>query len=275
MSRNADAAALIAAVAIPCLAMTPELTIAAVNQAYLNASGRRREELLGRRVLADPVVEQLTDRQRQFTADASHELRTPLTALRVQVEAAQLHPDDVDLPDLLDQVSGDLDRLETIIDDLLLLTTLDVGQGLENVDLTSLAETVTTQPAADRRDVRLDLEREVTVRAAPRQLTRLLAILLDNARRHAARELTVTLRRADGHAELAVADDGSGVPPGDRERVFQRFARVDTARSRDRGGAGLGLAIARDIAVAHHGTLHIEDSPGGGARFVLRIPLAR
>ncbi|MEV1004906.1 HAMP domain-containing sensor histidine kinase [Nonomuraea sp. NPDC050202] len=271
----AAAEALIAAVALPCLAMVPELTIVAVNQAYLTASGRRREELLGCRVVADPVAEPLTDRQRQFTADASHELRTPLAALRVRVEEAQLHPGDIDLPDLLEHVSGDLDRLETVVDDLLLLRSLDAGQGLELLDLTSLAaETVAAQPPGGRRDVRLDLERGVTVRAAPRHLTRLLADLLDNARRHAAREVTVTLHRTAGHAELAVADDGLAVPSGERERVFQRVARLDTVRRRDRGGAGLGLATAREIAAAHRGTLEVEVPPGGGARFVLRLPLA-
>ncbi|MEV4089807.1 ATP-binding protein [Nonomuraea fuscirosea] len=112
----------------------------------------------------------------------------------------------------------------------------------------------------------------MAVRAAPRHLTRLLADLLDNARRHAAREVTVTLHRTAGHAELAVAGDGLAVPSGERERVFQRVARLDTVRRRDRGGAGLGLATAREIAAAHRGTLEVEVPPGGGARFVLRLP---
>ncbi|WP_433427825.1 sensor histidine kinase [Nonomuraea sp. CA-141351] len=221
-------------------------------------------------------AEQLLDRQRQFAADASHELRTPLTALRVQVEEARLHPDDVDLPDLLNHVTDDLDRLENIISDLLLLATLeaDLGRRLEEVDLTTLVETVAAR-WTESHDVRLNLEAAVTVEAASWQIARLLANLLDNARRHATHRLEVDLRRAGDHAELTVADDGQGIPPADRERIFQRFARLDTARSRDRGGAGLGLAIARDIAAAHHGTLHVEDSTDGGACFVLRIPLVR
>jgi signal transduction histidine kinase len=212
----------------------------------------------------------LLDRQRQFAADASHELRTPLTAIRVRVEAARLHPGDTDLPDLLDHVTGDLDRLEDIVDDLLLLATIEAGLDgrLAEVDLTALVE-------AAAQDVRLDLEPAVTVAAVPRLVARLLANLLDNARRHAAHRSQVSLRRADGQAELAVTDDGPGVPPADRERIFERFARLDTARSRTRGGAGLGLAIARDIACAHHGTLHVEAAGDGGARFVLRLPLLR
>ncbi|GAA4586106.1 hypothetical protein GCM10023194_31240 [Planotetraspora phitsanulokensis] len=366
MRPDLDYAALFAAVPGPCLAMTPDMTVVAVNQAYLDACGRRREELLGRHVLdscapdhTDPVrrralrnleaslrraratgrpdvmaphkcympggsqpseerrwstinspvlgpdgavvlfvhrmedvsassrrivpglsppdasgAEQLLDRQRQFAADASHELRTPLAALRLRVEEAQLHPGDVDLPDLLGHLTDDLHRLESLIDDLLLLAALeaDLGGRLEEVNLTSLVETVAAR-WAESCDIRLDLEPAVTVEAASWQITRLLVNLLDNARRHATRRLRVDLRRDGDHAELAVADDGHGVRPADRDRIFQRFTRLDTARSRDRGGTGLGLAIARDIASAHCGTLHVEDSADGGACFVLRLPL--
>ncbi|TDD35710.1 HAMP domain-containing histidine kinase [Nonomuraea terrae] len=233
---------------------------------------RPHEEPAGQELReARRYAELLLERQRQFAADASHELRTPLTAIRVQVEEARLHPGDIDLPDLLDHVTGDLDRLEGIVDDLLLLATIETGLDgrLEQVDLTTLVET------AAAHDVRLDLEPAVTVEAAPCLIARLLANLLDNARRHVAHTLQVSLRRAGGRAELAVTDDGQGVPPADRERIFERFARLDTARSRNRGGAGLGLAIARDIAAAHHGTLHVENADDGGARFVLRLPLVR
>jgi signal transduction histidine kinase len=225
---------------------------------------------------AQTHAEHVLDRQRQFAADASHELRTPLAALRVQMEAAQLHPDDIDLPDLLNHVTNDLDRLENIVDDLLILATIesDLDRTREEVDLTTLVETAATR-WTDRHDMRLNVEPAVTVEAAPWQLARLLANLLDNARRHATRRLKVDLRRTDGHAELAVADDGKGISPADRERVFQRFVRLDTARSRDRGGTGLGLAIAREIARAHHGSLHVEGAVDGGACFVLRIPLVR
>ncbi|GAA4557565.1 sensor histidine kinase [Planotetraspora kaengkrachanensis] len=214
------------------------------------------------------------DRQRQFAADASHELRTPLAALRLCVEEARLHPDDVDLPDLLGRLTDGLRRLENIVDDLLVLAALEVdleGRS-EEVNVTSLVETVAAR-CAESCDVRLDLEPAVTVAGAPWQITRLLVNLLDNARRHAQRRLGVNLRRDGDHAELAVADDGQGVRQADRDRVFQPFARVDAARGRDRGDAGLGLAVARDIASAHRGTLHVEDSADGGARFVLRLPL--
>ena len=105
------------------------------------------------------------------------------------------------------------------------------------------------------------------------QFVRLLGNLLDNAERYAESRITVQVVGEDGRALLTVTDDGAGIAPADRERVFERFTRLDTARSRGTGGAGLGLAIAREIAQAHGGTLRIEDDPCGGARFALRLPL--
>ncbi|MGJ6965614.1 ATP-binding protein [Streptosporangium sp. G11] len=245
-------------------------------EAERHTPARKPQELSEQPGEAKTHVEQLFDRQRQFAADASHELRTPIAGLRLQLEAARLYPDDVDLPDLLDHVMGDLDRLENITNDLLLLARpqADTGRILQNVDLTELVKTEAAR-WADRCNLRLDLDLAVTVNAAPGQIARLFVNLLDNARRHATHMVEVRLRRAGEHAELAVTDDGEGIAPADRERVFRNFARLDTARSRDRGGAGLGLAIARDIASDHHGTLHIDDSATGGTCFVFRVPLAR
>lgn len=119
----------------------------------------------------------------------------------------------------------------------------------------------------------------VEVAGSRGQLGRVLANLLDNAQRHARSAVAVSVRQSTGpdgsHAVLTVTDDGSGVPESDRERVFERFVRLDDARSRDDGGAGLGLAIARDVAVRHGGTLTVRDAPEGGALFELRLPLAR
>ncbi len=106
------------------------------------------------------------------------------------------------------------------------------------------------------------------------QLGRVLANLLDNAGRHARERVVVTVRREGAWAVLGVDDDGEGVAEADRERIFERFVRLDAARSRDDGGAGLGLAIARDVAVRHGGTLTAGEAPTGGARFELRLPLA-
>ncbi|MGW4965581.1 sensor histidine kinase [Nonomuraea sp. NPDC004186] len=230
---------------------------------------------LGRLEQAKASTHQALQRQRQFASDASHELRTPLAGLRVRLEEAQMHPRDTDLLDLIGHTLEDLDRIQDIMTDLLLLARLDATapQATQRVDLTDLIRTETGR-RADRHPAVLNLAERVVVDAVPGQIARVLTNLLDNAQRHATSKVRVRLRSSATHAELVVSDDGDGVPPADRERIFQRFVRLDAARSRDRGGTGLGLAIARDIATAHHGTLHVEQAAIGGAGFVLRLPLS-
>jgi signal transduction histidine kinase len=125
-----------------------------------------------------------------------------------------------------------------------------------------------------RPGVRLALMPGVTIDAVHTQIGRVATNLLDNAQRHAKSTVLVEVRRRGDHAELVVDDDGEGIAEEDRERVFERFTRLDAARSRDRGGTGLGLAIARDIAQAHGGSIEACTSPLGGARLILRLPLA-
>lgn len=112
----------------------------------------------------------------------------------------------------------------------------------------------------------------VEVSGSRGQLARVIGNLLDNAERHAERSVAVTVRAKGRDVCLEVADDGTGVPPPERERIFERFVRLDDARTRDDGGAGLGLALARDIASRHGGTLTVDTSPRGGAAFTLRLP---
>ncbi|MEU6719379.1 ATP-binding protein [Nonomuraea sp. NPDC046802] len=216
------------------------------------------------------------DRQRRFTTDASHELRTPLAGLRAQLEEARLHPGETDLAELIEHALGDVDRLHAIITDLLLLAGIQAApaSAMERIDLAELAAMETSCRVGDRHPTRLDHHAGVLVDVVPSQICRVLHNLLDNAQRHAVHQVVVSVRHAEGTAELTVTDDGPGVPEAEREHIFQRFTRLDTARSRDHGGTGLGLAIARDIVHAHHGTLHVEDVSPRGARFVLRLPHA-
>jgi signal transduction histidine kinase len=220
-------------------------------------------------------LERAVGRQRQFASDASHELRSPLAGLRANLEDAAAHPEDNDLREVVRSALRDTDRLESIVTDLLLLARIGTGGTAvhEPIDLAELAGAEVRRRAGAVRIV-TELAPEVPVRGVRMQLVRLLGNLLDNAERYAGSTVTVGAARLDGQALLTVADDGPGIPSADRERVFERFTRLDTARSRDAGGTGLGLAIAREIARAHGGTLRVEDAPSG-ARFVLRLPLAR
>ncbi|MER5833530.1 ATP-binding protein [Streptomyces sp. NPDC002130] len=213
------------------------------------------------------ALETSVERQRRFVADASHELRSPIASLRTQLEVAAAHPELLDL----DGAVEDTVRLQRLAADLLLLARLDAGErpSEAKVDLAGLAR----EQAEDRTGVTVDAE-PVEVAGSRGQLGRVLANLLDNAQRHAREAVSVSVRREGDRAVVGVADDGDGVPDVDRERIFERFVRLDAARSRDDGGAGLGLAIARDVAVRHGGTLTAGRGPAGGALFELRLPLA-
>ncbi|XVQ85117.1 sensor histidine kinase [Microbispora siamensis] len=226
-------------------------------------------------------LEEALERQRRFSSDASHELRTPLTAMRAQIEDALQAPQETDVVTLAGALLPSLERLQRIATDLLALSRLEseaLPSRRQRVDLGKLAEGE-LQPVTKRMVPRLGPD--VVVLGDPHSLGSLISNLLGNAQRHAVSTVTVTVRREprrpggppDGTAVLEVADDGPGIPREQREEVFQRFTRLDSARSRDAGGAGLGLSIARQIAENHGGRLTIEDS-AEGTRFVLRLPLA-
>jgi signal transduction histidine kinase len=219
------------------------------------------------------------DRQHQFTADAAHELRTPLGCLRTELELALNRPDTADWPRVVRDAHGDAMRLQDLTENLLLLARLDAenaDRGYDgSVDLTDLVreETARRRPP---HGLTIDVSTgpgPVTVRGRPALLARVLGNLLDNAERHAASTITVRLAHDTQHREavLDVQDDGPGISQEDHQRIFERFTRLDDARARDTGGAGLGLAIAQRIATAHHSTLEITPS-ARGAHFTLRLP---
>ncbi|MBQ1121089.1 cell wall metabolism sensor histidine kinase WalK [Streptomyces sp. B15] len=218
------------------------------------------------------ALEASVERQRRFVADASHELRSPIASLRTQLEVAAAHPELLDL----DEAVEDTVRLQTLAADLLLLARLDAGErpAEGRVALDALVQEHVAQRVADPHPVRVGALEPGEVRGSAGQLSRVLANLLDNAQRHAASQVSVAVRREGDGLALSVQDDGEGVSEGERERIFERFVRLDAARSRDEGGAGLGLAIARDVAERHGGSLRVEGPTGDGARFVLRLPLA-
>ncbi|MFJ2263350.1 ATP-binding protein [Streptomyces sp. NPDC087844] len=218
------------------------------------------------------ALEASVERQRAFVADASHELRSPIASLRTQLEVGAAHPDLLDVAGAVE----DTVRLQKLAADLLLLARLDAGERPADTrfDLAAFVRAEAGQRVGDRVEVSVDAD-AAEVSGSRGQLTRVLGNLLDNAQRHTRSSVAVTVRRAGEWAVLGVADDGTGVPAAEHERVFERFVRLDEARTRDDGGAGLGLSIARDVAVRHGGSLTVRDAPTGGALFELRLPLAR
>jgi signal transduction histidine kinase len=216
-------------------------------------------------------------RQREFVADASHELRSPLASIRTQTEVASMPSANVGLVELTTGVLAETDRLDAIVSDLLTLARRDEGGGTAEVPLLPLGEVVTIEAARVRRvpvEVRL-ADADVFVAGDPDGVRRSVRHLLDNAARHADQRVTVEVAR-DGAdtVTLVVDDDGSGVPEADRERIFERFVRLDEARTRDAGGAGLGLAVVREVVTGLGGEVVVGDASAGGARFEIRLRAA-
>ena len=223
-------------------------------------------------------VEEATDRQRRFVADASHELRGPLTRLRSSLEVTIAHPDGVDPVTLSRELLGDTVELQKLVDDLLFLARSESGSlevPHQPVDLDDLV-LEEARRLRERGTVRVDVSAVSAARTwgSADQLTRAVRNLSSNAERHAAGCVTFELREVDGRSELVVADDGPGIAPEHRELVFTRFTRLDEARSRDAGGSGLGLAIVQDIVARHEGRVGVVEHAGPGARFVVDLPRA-
>jgi signal transduction histidine kinase len=221
-------------------------------------------------------VEEASVRQQRFVADASHELRSPLTRIRSELEVDLAHPETADLPATHHSVLDETVGLQQLVDDLLHLARADAGAADGRVETVDLDDLVLREARRlrDGQRVAVDVSRisAAQVRGDPGQLQRIVRNLADNAQRYAASTVTFGLVERAGCAQLTVADDGPGVPPEQRERIFERFTRSDDARTRDAGGAGLGLAIVRELVERHGGTVRIE--AGAGGCFVVRLPLA-
>jgi signal transduction histidine kinase len=216
-------------------------------------------------------IDSATARQRTFVGDAAHELRSPLASLRVQLEVAQRLGPESDWNGLIDDVMVDVQRLDRLVEDLLALARVDeAGEPRrEPVDLDELISTVVGGYAHARVPVTSTGTRGVQIVGDPDALRRVVVNLIDNAQRYAATAVTVDLQRASlaGRpiVRLTVTDDGTGIAPGERERVFDRFYRITAARDRESGGTGLGLPIVRDLVRAHGGSVRLTDRPDGAA----------
>lgn len=223
-------------------------------------------------------LETAQTRQRRFVSDASHEFRSPVASIRQHAEVALAHPDRTTVPDLAETVLAEGVRIQHLVEDLLLLAraderTLTPGDGPVDLD-----DIVLDEIARLRDTTELEIESRAVsagrVRGDQGQLRRMIRNLVDNAARHARTRIVFSLGEGDdGVVLLQIDDDGAGIPVEERDRVFERFVRLDEARARDHGGSGLGLAIVAEVVAAHGGTVVGTDAPGGGARLEVRLPV--
>jgi signal transduction histidine kinase len=226
-------------------------------------------------------IDSATSRQRTFVGDAAHELRSPLASLRVQLEVAQRLGPAADWSGLINDVLVDVDRLDRLVEDLLTLARLDESRALmprEPVPLDELVAEVARGYTHARVPVVAHTQ-PVTVPGDPEALRRVVINLLDNAVRFANREVQVATapvnRNGRPMARLTVEDDGPGIPEAERERVFDRFYRVQESRSRQSGGTGLGLPIVRDIVRNHGGRVRLgaREDDRTGLRAIVVLPV--
>ena len=214
--------------------------------------------------------------QRRFISDASHELRSPLASLRQFAEVARAHPDRVTAEELSDAILDEGTRLERLVDGMLTLARSDergLAAARRPVDLDDIVLAEVRRLRAST-GLRIDASAlgAARVDGDPALIAGLVRNLVDNAARHASTAISVELAEAGGRVLFAVDDDGDGIPVGERERVFDRFVRLDDARARESGGSGLGLSIVREIASQHGGAVTAAQGTLGGARFEVRLP---
>jgi two-component system OmpR family sensor kinase len=222
------------------------------------------------------------DRLRTFLADASHELRTPLSSIRGYAELFRMGAteDPAERARAMERIEQEAARMGVLVEDLLTLARLgEVRDPVrEDVDLGRLAADAVddARAIAPDRDIEVAAPAGAIVKGDPHQLHQVAANLLNNALAHTppGTPIEVTARRDGDGAVLEVRDHGQGLPPGDSQALFERFWRADEGRRRGRAGAGLGLAIVAGIVDAHGGAVRAQDAQGGGARFVVRLPLA-
>lgn len=235
------------------------------------------DEIAALAVTLNQMLDRLTAaraRQGSFVADAAHELRSPLASIRVQLEVAQRIGDG---GSLADDLMIDIDRLTALVEDLLMLARADADtRGPANptdFDAQALLEDIAASRSNERVPVHTEPGPPVEVNADRGEIRRAVANLLDNACRHADAGVLMRLSFADDTVTLAVIDDGPGIDPADRQRVFRRFTRLDDARSRDAGGSGLGLAIVAEIVRRAGGTVELADAASGqGLEARIRLP---
>ena len=219
-------------------------------------------------------LERSSARQREFVSDASHELRSPIATIQATLEVALEHEDQTDWHAVAHDVLAEDERMAARRLRPARSRAVDEdGDALADAPVLDLDDVVLDEVArVHDRTVDASAVSGGRVRGRRSQLARAVRNLLENAEHHAASRIDVALTAEDGAVVLVVEDDGPGIPEADRERVFDRFTRLDEGRDRDAGGAGLGLAMVRAIVERHGGTVAVDTGALGGARFVVRLP---
>lgn len=214
--------------------------------------------------------------QQRFLGDASHELRSPLATIISGLEVAEAHPHLLDAELAVNTLLPEAQRMHALIEDLLLLARADEQSLMRCKEVLALDEVAEVEVARVRREARCAIDadiRPVRCTGDPMAISRMIRNLVENAVRHANSRVYVEVGSSDGMAILTVSDDGPGISPADRSRVFERFVRLDSDRARSGGGAGLGLAIVAEVVAAHGGSVAIAERPGGGTRMMVSLPL--
>lgn len=240
----------------------------------------RSVELASLATTMNDMLQRLDDaatRQRRFVADAAHELRSPITGIRGQLDVNIHHPDAPGRNASEREMLGEAIRMQELVDDLLVLARADDGRTETERQLVDIDDIVFDEAARLRRtvgDLTIDVEAvsAAQVLGDSGHLLRVVRNLADNARRHARSTISFELREHADTVFLAVSDDGPGIPPGQEEAIFDRFARLDESRARGDGGSGLGLAISRELVEQHGGSIRVDGDHAAGARFVVHLP---
>jgi heavy metal sensor kinase len=250
--------------------------------------GKTGDELERLSISLNRMIARLEDafaNSKRFVADASHELRTPLTVIRGELESLAQNPHlDPAVSESLGNVLEEVERLASIVEGLVSISRLDAGEAQAEwvqFDLGELAASTADQMSLLAEDKRIkilvDAQKRVSIRGDRARLKQVIVNLLDNAIKYTPNNGSVNLRvkAENGHAVIEVADDGVGIPSEALPHIFERFFRVDKTRSRDPGGAGLGLSIVKSICTAHGAEVQVRSQPGAGSEFRVKLPLVK
>lgn len=265
--------------------------ITGINQ-WANGSYSTRLKVSGQDELTElaTTFNELTERleetdavRKRFVADASHELKTPLASIKLLTDSINQNTDmdEETIRDFVSDIGTEVDRLTRITEELLALTRMDNGKVIRHgrVNLAEVAEDALRMltPIAEENKICIhsDLEAGCSISSSADEMYQVIFNLVENAIKYNVADgaVWVTLRCESDYALLIVADSGIGIPDEDKKKIFDRFYRVDKARSREAGGTGLGLSIVRDTVAASNGTIEVADRPGGGTVFQVRFPL--